>query len=66
MKNRSISQSQAGYLVETKTGKKGRTYHSKGLINGKVPVYLEINEREYSDKAILCDPDTIKIRGFVD
>jgi len=30
----------SGYLVKTQSGKQGRTYHNKGLINGKVPVYL--------------------------
>jgi hypothetical protein len=55
-----------GQLVITKSGKKGRTYDSKELINGKVPVYLELSEHEYSDKAILCDPKTLKNRGFID
>lgn len=57
----------SGYLVETKKGKKGRTYHLKGLIKGKVPVYLETDKRfHYSDDAILCDPQTLKRTGFVD
>ena len=30
----------SGYLVKTKTGKQGRTYHNKEMINGKIPVYL--------------------------
>lgn len=34
--------SNSGYIVLTKHGKQGRTYHNKGLINNKVPVYLEI------------------------
>lgn len=55
-----------GYIVETKTGKIGRTYHSKGLINDKVPVYLKIDEFKYSDNAILCDPKTLKQVGFFD
>ena len=63
---RSLSQSQAGYLVETKEGKQGRTYHSKGIINGKVPVYLEIGPYKYSDKGILCRPETLKRIGFID
>lgn len=33
-------QKNPGKLVETKSGKIGRTFNSKGLINGKVPVYL--------------------------
>jgi hypothetical protein len=66
MRPRSITQSQAGYLVETKDGKKGRTYHSKGTVNDKVPVYLETSPEEYSEKAILCDPKSLKITGFID
>lgn len=30
----------SGYLVETKTGLLGRTYHSEKMVNGKVRVYL--------------------------
>lgn len=56
----------SGYLVETKNGKSGRTYHSKGLINDKVPVYLETSKFMYSDKAILCNPKTLKMIGFID
>lgn len=66
MRQKLLTQSQSGYIVETKSGKKGRTYHAKGLINEKVPVYPEIKDHEYSDKAILCDPKTIKIIGFID
>jgi hypothetical protein len=51
----------SGYLVETKTGKRGRTYHNKGMINGKIPVYLEGIEAP-----MLCDKDTLKLIGFVD
>lgn len=30
----------AGYLVEVlETGKQGRTFHRKGTVNGKLPVY---------------------------
>ena len=53
--------SSSGFLVETKSGKKGRTYHNKGLINGKVPVYVDGEE-----KPILCDPTTLKQIGFID
>lgn len=55
-----------GYLVKTKTGKIGRTYHSKESINGKIPVYLEIKRHEYSENAILCDPKTLEQIGFID
>lgn len=56
----------SGFLVTTKNGKKGRTYHSKGNINGKTPVYLEEKPFIYSDKAILCETTTLKIIGFID
>lgn len=55
-----------GYIVETKYGKTGRTFHKKGDINGKTPVFYEVNDKEYSDKAVLCDPKTLKIKGFID
>jgi len=56
----------SGYLVKTKSGKTGRTYSSKGLVNDKVPVYLEESKFEYSEKAILCDKDSLKVIGFID
>jgi len=47
--------------------KKGRTFNDQEYINGKVPVYLEQNEDkfDFSDKAILCDPTTVKMIGFI-
>lgn len=56
----------SGYIVETKSGKIGRTYHSKGLINKKKPVYLEISKFKYSKTAILCIPESLKVIGFID
>jgi hypothetical protein len=50
-----------GYLVTTKTGKLGRTYHSDGLINGKKPVYIEGEE-----KPILCYSGSLNLKGFID
>ena len=32
----------SGYLVETKTGKQGRTFHRERLINDKLIVYVDI------------------------
>ncbi len=66
-----------GMLVETKSGKKGRTYNNKPLVYGKVPVYLATEMKEtgipglqvcskFSDKGILCDPATLKMIGFID
>jgi hypothetical protein len=51
----------SGYLVETKTGKKGRTYHREGLIKDKMIVHIE-----GEDKPLLCVPETVKIIGFID
>ena len=56
----------SGYLVITKRGQRGRTFHKKEMINGKVPVYLEESRFKYSDKAILCDAQTLKMIGFID
>jgi hypothetical protein len=68
----------SGRLVRTKDGKMGRTINEKGIINGKIPVYLCTKEGthkdfpgerfplEFSDKAILCDPKTLTAFGFID
>ena len=53
----------AGYLVETKTGKKGRTYHKENKINKKTVVHLDVDGK---DVKMLCDPESLKIIGFVD
>ncbi len=49
-----------GYLVETKSGKTGRTYHSKGLVNGKVPVYID------GLPPMLCAQESLKLIGYID
>jgi hypothetical protein len=54
----------SGYLVETKTGKEGRTYHREGLVNKKMVVHIKNDDGK--DLKMLCDPQTIKIIGFVD
>ncbi len=51
----------SGYLVTTKKGLKGRTYHKDGTINGKVPVYIDGQKN-----AILCDVETLEMNGFID
>jgi hypothetical protein len=53
----------SGYLVKTKGGKEGRTYHREGLVNKKMIVHVDINGK---DVKMLCDPKTIKIIGFID
>lgn len=61
--------------MQTKEGKTGRTYHHKGLINGKVPVYVATQittdkngidvPTQYDTKAILCQPSSLKTIGFI-
>jgi hypothetical protein len=53
----------SGYLVETKNGLKGRTYHREKSINKKTVVHIE---KDGKDVKMLCDPNTLKITGFVD
>lgn len=69
-----MAKENSGYLVVTKNGKYGRTYHNKPLINGKTPVYLEIDFGTgdnrfitgYMPIATLCETDSLKILGFID
>ena len=51
----------SGYLVETKSGKRGRTYHRDKKVNKKTVVYID-------DEKIpmLCDPKTLKIIGYAE
>jgi len=53
----------SGYLVKTKSGKEGRTYHREGLVNKKMVVHLDVEGR---DVKMLCDPKTTEIIGFID
>lgn len=56
----------SGYIVVTKTGKVGRTFHYKGEVGGKTPVYLETEPLTYSDKAILCETQSLQVIGYID
>lgn len=60
--------SNSGNIVETKTGLVGRTYNHKQSVNGKIPVYLEQTKgkMDWGDTAMLCDPLTLKVKGFID
>ena len=53
----------SGYLVETKSGKQGRTYHRDGLVNKKTVVYITENGKEIK---MLCEPKNLKIIGYID
>ncbi len=51
----------SGCLVETKSGKQGRTYYREKLINKKLVVHIE-----GMSVPMLCDPKSVKIIGYVD
>ena len=53
----------SGYLIKTKTGKEGRTYHREGLVNKKMVVHVDVDGK---DMKMLCDPKTVELIGFVD
>jgi len=54
-----------GFIVIRKNGEKGRTYHSKKLIAGKIPIYpFPIEDKQA--KPILCSEESLKIVGFID
>jgi len=54
----------AGYLVITKSGKEGRTYHRESLINKKTVVHITNDDGK--ETKMLCDTKTLKIIGYVD
>lgn len=54
-----LNDAKKGYIVETKKGLIGRTFHSDPLVNGKQPVYVENGK-------LLCDPETLTVKGFID
>ena len=53
----------SGYIVQTKNGIEGRTYHRENLVNKKMVVHIE---KDGKDVKMLCDPKTLKIIGFAD
>jgi len=57
----SISGKNPGYIVETKTGKVGKTYHREALVNKKQVVHIEGEKLP-----MLCDPKSLKITGYFD
>ena len=51
----------SGYLVVTKNGLKGRTYHTDiNCSENRIPVYLE------DGRKILCKAETLKLTGFIE
>ena len=56
----------SGFIVITKTGKKGVTYVNKPKLNGKVVVFLYDKNDQETEDGIWCDPKTLKVIGFID
>jgi hypothetical protein len=52
--------SRSGYIVETKSGKLGKTYISERKINKKIIVHIDGEA-----KPLLCDPKSLKRIGFI-
>lgn len=50
----------SGQLVETKNGVLGRIYNHEDLINGKHQVH------SIHGTKILCKPENLKLKGFID
>lgn len=50
----------SGFLVKTKTGKEGVTYHTDEKVNGKTQVHLN------DGTVLLCNDDSLQIIGFSD
>lgn len=65
----------SGHIVTVDDGRIGRTYHNKGLINGKVPVFLATKTEsahgvefpvEFAETGTLFEPEKVKAIGFID
>jgi hypothetical protein len=65
----------AGYIVKTQDGRIGRTFHCKGLINRKVPVFVAIETKEehdmtvpisFSEKGVLIQIEKLELIGHID
>ena len=53
----------SGYIVKTKNGLEGRTYHFEKMINKKTVVHIE---KDGKTVKMLCDPDSLTLIGFAD
>jgi len=60
IKNVIMESKGAGQLVETKSGKTGRTYNNENLINGKYQVHCTDGSK------LLCSPENLTLKGFID
>ncbi len=54
-------------VMHRKSGRIGRTYDKDELINCKIPVYFETDEKNvYESRATLCDTNNLIVLGFID
>ena len=54
-------------VMHRKSGRIGRTYDKDELINCKIPVYFETNEKNvYESRATLCNTNNLIVIGFID
>lgn len=59
----------SGYIVRILAdNRKGRTYHSKEKVNGKIPVYLEetVGKFNFSQTGTLFTAEQMKVIGMID
>lgn len=68
-----IFEKRPGMLVVTKKGETGRTYNDESRYEGKIKVW--VMSEDYKDfvlnekgkkYALLCDPDGLTLKGFID
>ena len=66
--NKNSNTSKSGKIVmHRKSGRIGRTYDKDELINCKIPVYFETNEKNvYESRATLCNSYNLVVIGFID
>jgi hypothetical protein len=66
-----------GNLVQTKSGKVGRTFNRDPEVDGKIPVYLAedftakdiadgFEPKTFDGLKLLCVPSTLTVIGFID
>lgn len=54
-----------GFIVRTKTGKKGIIYHDEARENGKNKTYIVDDKLNFTGLKMLCDPMGMEIIGFI-
>ena len=60
-----VETKRSGFLVITKTGKRGIIYHDEARVNGKNKTYIVNSEYKETGERMLCDPMAMQIIGFI-